>query len=157
MPNATAQLVVDLLFRRGVFFFSGGIGEDVLGNLFSSKDLLGEQVKAENKEGSTMRLQSRAKERIDEKTYSRMVCFFGGALLSSMGFFPLSTMALGFFLWRSRERRCEVMEVYASGFAEHQGGYFMSCGSALGVMTGWRTLMGIPNDRVFFPNAKGFH
>jgi hypothetical protein len=74
-----------------------------------------------------------------------------------MGFFPLSTMALGFFLWRSREKRCEVMEVYASGFAEHQGGYFISCGSALGVMTGWRTLMRIPNDRVFFPNAKGFH
>jgi hypothetical protein len=34
----------------------------------------------------------------------------------------------------------EVMEEYASGFAEHQGGYFISCGSALGVMTGWRAL-----------------
>jgi hypothetical protein len=34
-----------------------------------------------------------------------------------------------------------VMEVYASGFAEHQGGYFISCESALGVMTGWRTLL----------------
>jgi hypothetical protein len=45
------RLVVGPLFRRGVFFFSGGIGEDVLGNLFSSKDLLREQVKAENKEG----------------------------------------------------------------------------------------------------------
>jgi hypothetical protein len=43
--------VVDLLFRRGVFFFSGGIREDVLGNLFSSKDLLWEQVQAENEEG----------------------------------------------------------------------------------------------------------
>jgi hypothetical protein len=37
--------VVDPLFRRGVFFFSGGIREDVLGNLFSSKDLLRKQVK----------------------------------------------------------------------------------------------------------------
>jgi hypothetical protein len=64
-----------------------------------------------------------------------MVRFFGGALLSSMGCFPLSAMAWGFFLW-SRERRREVMEVYASGFAEHQGGYFISCESALGVMTG---------------------
>jgi hypothetical protein len=54
MPNATAQLVVGLLFRRGVFFFSGGIGEDVLGNLFSSKDLLWEQVEAEKtKEGES--------------------------------------------------------------------------------------------------------
>jgi hypothetical protein len=49
-----------------------------------------------------------------------------------------------------------VMEVYASGFAEYQGSYFISCENALGVMTGWRTLMGIPNDRVFSPNAKGF-
>jgi hypothetical protein len=86
-----------------------------------------------------------------------MVRFFGGVLLSSIGFFPLSAMALGFFcLWRSRERRREVLEVYASGFAEHQGGYFISCESTLGVMTGWRTLMGIPNNRVFSPNAKGF-
>jgi hypothetical protein len=40
------------------------------------------------------------------------------------------------------------MEVYSSGCAEHQGGYFISRESALGVMTGWRTLMGIPNGRV---------
>jgi hypothetical protein len=37
--------------------------------------------------------------------------------------------------------RYEVMEVYASGFAGHQGGYFISCESALGVMTGWRALL----------------
>jgi hypothetical protein len=43
--------VVGLLFWHGVFFFRGGIGEYVLGNLFSSKDLLWEQVKAENEEG----------------------------------------------------------------------------------------------------------
>jgi hypothetical protein len=43
-------LVVGLLFRRGVFFFSRGIRGDVLRNLFSSKNLLWEQVKAENKE-----------------------------------------------------------------------------------------------------------
>jgi hypothetical protein len=43
---------------------------------------------------------------------------------------------LGVFLWRSSEKRCEVMEVYANGFAEYQGGYFISCESALGVMTG---------------------
>jgi hypothetical protein len=48
------------------------------------------------------------------------------------------------------------MEVYTSGFSEHRGGYFISCESALGVMIGWRTLMGIPNGRVFSPNAKGF-
>jgi hypothetical protein len=32
------------------------------------------------------------------------------------------------------------MEVYASGFAKHQGGYFISWESALGAMTGWHTL-----------------
>jgi hypothetical protein len=47
MPIAAVQLVIGLLFRRGVFFFSRGIREDVLGNLFSSKDLLWEQVEAE--------------------------------------------------------------------------------------------------------------
>jgi stalled ribosome alternative rescue factor ArfA len=47
MPNTAAQLVVDPLFRRGVLFFTGGIGEDVLGNLFSSKNLFRKQVKAE--------------------------------------------------------------------------------------------------------------
>jgi hypothetical protein len=51
MPNAAAQLVVGPLFRRGVFFLSGGIREDVLRDLFSSKDFLWEQVKAENREG----------------------------------------------------------------------------------------------------------
>jgi hypothetical protein len=69
-----------------------------------------------------------------------MVCFFGGALPSLMGCFHLSTMALGFFFW-SGGRKCEVMEVYASGFAGHQGGYFIDCESALGVMTGWRALL----------------
>jgi hypothetical protein len=49
-----------------------------------------------------------------------------------------------------------MMEVYASGFAEHQGGYFISRESALGVMTGWRALMGMPNNGGFSPNAKGF-
>jgi hypothetical protein len=48
MPNATTQLVVGLLFWRGVFFFIRGIRGDVLKNLFSSKDLFWEQVKAEN-------------------------------------------------------------------------------------------------------------
>jgi hypothetical protein len=47
MPNATAQLVVGPLLRRSAFFFSGGIREDVLGNLFSSNDFLRKQVKAE--------------------------------------------------------------------------------------------------------------
>jgi hypothetical protein len=49
MPNVTAQLVVGFLFRCGVFFFSRGIRGDVLRNLFSSKDLLWEKVKAESK------------------------------------------------------------------------------------------------------------
>jgi hypothetical protein len=37
--------MVDPLLRCGVFFFGGGIREDVLGNLFSSKDFFREQVK----------------------------------------------------------------------------------------------------------------
>jgi hypothetical protein len=47
MPNAATQLVDGPLFRCGIFVFSGGIGEDVLGDLFSSEDLLMKQVKTE--------------------------------------------------------------------------------------------------------------
>jgi hypothetical protein len=42
-----------------------------------------------------------------------------------------------------------MMEVCASGCGEHRRGYFISSGSASGVMTGWRVLMRIPNDGGF--------
>jgi hypothetical protein len=86
MPNATAQLVVGLLFQHGVFFFSRGIREDVLENLFSSKDLLWEQVKAENKRRWIIRLQSRAKERIEKENLLSNGSFlwWGAALLDWM-------------------------------------------------------------------------
>jgi hypothetical protein len=42
-----------------------------------------------------------------------------------------------------------MMEVCANGFAEHRRGYFIGTGSASGVMTGWRALMGIPNGGGF--------
>jgi hypothetical protein len=34
-----------------------------------------------------------------------MVRFFGGALLSSIGYFPLSAMALGFFSLEKQDER----------------------------------------------------
>jgi hypothetical protein len=49
-----------------------------------------------------------------------------------------------------------MMEVHASGLAEHQGGYFISRESASRVMTGWRTLMRIPNGRVSLQMRRGF-
>jgi hypothetical protein len=52
MPNTATQLVVNPLFRRGVFFFRGGVREDVLGHFFSPKDFFRKQVKAgENRKG----------------------------------------------------------------------------------------------------------
>jgi hypothetical protein len=87
--------------------------------------------------------------------YSRMVPFFDGKLFSSSGYFPLSAIALGFFL-EEEDEGIEVMEVCADGFAEHRRGYFISSGSASGVMTGWRALMGIPNGGGFSLDAKGF-
>jgi hypothetical protein len=53
MADATAQLVVGLLFRRGVFFFSRGIREDVLGNLFSPKISSGSKSRLKTKEGES--------------------------------------------------------------------------------------------------------
>jgi hypothetical protein len=53
MPNATAQLVVGLLFRCGVFFFSRGIRGDVLMNLFSSKISSESKSRLKTKEGES--------------------------------------------------------------------------------------------------------
>jgi hypothetical protein len=103
-----------------------------------------------------MKLQSRAKERIEGKLTLEWCVSLVERCSPRLDAFPCPPWPWGFFLWRSRERRREVMEVCVSGFAEHQGGYLISCESALGVMTGWRTLMRIPNGRVFSPNAKGF-
>jgi hypothetical protein len=47
---------------------------------------------------------------MEEEDYSRIVHFFGGGLLSSHGFVPLSAMALGFF-WRRKMRGSEMLEV----------------------------------------------
>jgi hypothetical protein len=52
MSNAGAQMMAYPLFRHGVFFFRGGIRDDVLGHFFSPKDFFREQVKAgENRRG----------------------------------------------------------------------------------------------------------
>jgi hypothetical protein len=69
--------------------------------------------------------------------------------------FPLVRHGLGGFFSKRRTRGCEVMEVYANGFAEHQRGYFISSESASGVMTGWHALMAIPNGGGFSLDAKG--
>jgi hypothetical protein len=50
MPNATTQLMVDLLLMRGVFFFSRGVRADVLRNFFSAENVLRQQVEAKIKE-----------------------------------------------------------------------------------------------------------
>jgi hypothetical protein len=97
MLNVTAQLVVHLLFRRGVFFFSGGIGDDVLGNLFSSKYLFWKQVKAENEEGWTMRLQSRAKERIKERLTLEWCVSLVERCSPRLAAFPCPPWPWGFF------------------------------------------------------------
>jgi hypothetical protein len=71
MPNTTEQLVVNPLFRRNVLFFSVGIGEDVLGNLFSSKDLFRKQVNTgEKQRGVNHEIANKRKKRIDRNSLS---------------------------------------------------------------------------------------
>jgi hypothetical protein len=62
-----------------------------------------------------MRLQSRARKRIGKESLLSNGSFlwWGAALLDWLLPFVLHGFG-GFFLWRSRERRHEVMEVYAS-------------------------------------------
>jgi hypothetical protein len=46
MPNAAAQLMVGPLFRRGILYFEGGIGGDVLRHIFGPDDFFRKQIKA---------------------------------------------------------------------------------------------------------------
>jgi hypothetical protein len=46
VPNAAAQLMAGPLFRRGVLWFEGRIGGDVLRHIFSPDDFFREQIKA---------------------------------------------------------------------------------------------------------------
>jgi hypothetical protein len=49
VPNAAAQLVDGLLFRRGILCFEGGIGGDVLRHVFGPDDLFRKQIEAEKR------------------------------------------------------------------------------------------------------------
>jgi hypothetical protein len=87
-----------------------------------------------------MILQTRARNRLTENSLSNGTLLWRSVVLLD-GLLSLVHHGLGVFLLWSRGRRCEVMEVYASGFAGHSGGYFIDCESALGMMTGWRALL----------------
>jgi hypothetical protein len=52
-----------------------------------------------------MRLQSKTRERIERKDYSRMVRYLDGELFSSTGCFPLSAMALGVFSLEKQDEK----------------------------------------------------
>jgi hypothetical protein len=157
MPNAAAPLVVDPLFRCGVLFFSGGIGKDVLRNLLSSQDFLRKQVKAERTERDEP---SDCKQEQDKRLTENSLS--NGTLLWLIAAFLdglLSFVCHGFgvfSLW-SRRRRCEVMEEYASGFAEHPVGYFIDCEERVGSNDCLACVNGIPSGRASYPNARGFH
>jgi hypothetical protein len=83
VPNAVAQLMVGPLFRRGIVCFEGGIGGDVLRNVFGPDDFFMEQIKADRRRGREeverkIIWETRSKSRV---TYLRIVRFFV-ALLS---------------------------------------------------------------------------
>jgi hypothetical protein len=50
MSNATTQLIVGLLLVCGIFFFSWGVGKDVLRYFFGAENILRQQVEAEIRE-----------------------------------------------------------------------------------------------------------
>jgi hypothetical protein len=55
MPDAAAQLMVGPLFRRGILYFEGGIGGDVLRHIFGPDDFFGKQIKAERGQEENMK------------------------------------------------------------------------------------------------------
>jgi hypothetical protein len=58
----------------------------------------GSKSRLKTKEGESWNCNQEQEKGVRRKDYSRMVRFFGGALFSSTGCFPLSAMALGDFL-----------------------------------------------------------
>jgi hypothetical protein len=58
----------------------------------------GNKSRLKTKEGESWDCNREQEKGLRRKDYSRMVRFFGGALFSSTGYFPLSAMALGVFL-----------------------------------------------------------
>jgi hypothetical protein len=75
--------MVGPLLRRGILCFEGGIGGDVLRNVFGPDDFFGEQIKADRRGGREevkrkIIWETRSKSRV---THLRIVRFFG-ALLS---------------------------------------------------------------------------
>jgi hypothetical protein len=50
MPDAAAQLVVDLLLWRGILCFEGGVRGDVFRRFFGPNDFLRKQIKAKENE-----------------------------------------------------------------------------------------------------------
>jgi hypothetical protein len=65
----------------------------------------GSKSRLTTKEGESWDCNWEQKKGLRWKTYSRMVCFFGGVLFSSTGCFPLSAMALGFFPLEKQDER----------------------------------------------------
>jgi hypothetical protein len=45
VPDTAAELMVSPLLRRGILCFGGGIGGDVLRNIFGPDDLFRKQIK----------------------------------------------------------------------------------------------------------------
>jgi hypothetical protein len=58
VPNAAAQLMAGPLLGRSIPFFEGGIGGDVLRNIFSPDDFFREQIKAERGKEENMKHES---------------------------------------------------------------------------------------------------
>jgi hypothetical protein len=65
----------------------------------------GSKSRLKTKEGESWNCNREQEKGLRRKAYSRMVCFFGGALLSSTGCFPLSVMALGVFSLEKQDER----------------------------------------------------
>jgi hypothetical protein len=104
-----------------------------------------------------MRSQSRARERIEKESLllNGSLLWWSAALLDWL--FPLIRHGPGgFFLWRSKMRGREMMEVYASGFAEHQGGYFISREMRIGSDDWLAYINGNTKRQGFLPECEGF-
>jgi hypothetical protein len=99
VPNAAAQLMAGPLLRRGVLCFEGGIGGDVLRQVFGPDDFFRKQIKAERGEEEEVKRkiiwETGSESR--ENSLSNRAFLWRAALLGLLAF----VHGLGgFFLWR---------------------------------------------------------
>jgi hypothetical protein len=73
MPDATTKLMIGPLFRCGVFFFSRGVGEDVLKDFLSTEDFIWYRSRLESRKDESRDCNQNQEKGMRRKDYSSLL------------------------------------------------------------------------------------